>query len=204
MCKELIESIKKLFRIPTGDPCDPPVVIPEPPVVIPPEPVIVPMDELLKRLNENQADGDTIDESVTMREDWMEDWEVPEEHQPFWWEIQIRIVENYIYPASITYLSNLTESISDNFLFTLNPFWDTKGVCAHEMAHVSKKLMTTEQWKQFESISSALMTTNDLLIALFQRNGYGLTSVVERHAEIYRYLGQYMPEELKQFYPKMF
>ena len=44
-------------------------------------------------------------------------------------------------------------------------------------------------------------TSNKLL---FSRNTYGLTNDIEGHAEVYRYIGQQMPEQLKQYYPRLF
>jgi hypothetical protein len=39
---------------------------------------------------------------------------------------------------------------------------------------------------------------------LFKTQAYASQNDIEAHAEIYRYLGQFMPEVLKGFYPKLF
>jgi len=39
---------------------------------------------------------------------------------------------------------------------------------------------------------------------LYAKNPYGLTNDIEGHAEVYRYIGEKMPEQLKRYYPMLF
>lgn len=151
---------------------------------------------------ENYADGDNIDESVEAISGWLKHWSVPAKYHTFWWGVTRVVVENYKYPASIT---DLNPNTTGDEVFTLNPWWDTEGVCAHELGgHINWFYLTKAEREEFKEVSDALMKTSPLLQKLFAWNGYGLTSTVERHAEIYRYIGQYMHPDLKKFYPKCF
>jgi hypothetical protein len=49
-----------------------------------------------------------------------------------------------------------------------------------------------------------LKSTDPLIKQLYSINTYGLGSDVEGHAEVYRYIGQQMPAQLKPFYPMLF
>ncbi len=82
--------------------------------------------------------------------------------------------------------------------------WLNAGVIAHEQAHNAWAELTIIQKKDFEAEYAPLIKTDRLIRLLYSQHKYGLTSVIEGHAEVYRYLGQSMPEELKKFYPKLF
>jgi hypothetical protein len=56
----------------------------------------------------------------------------------------------------------------------------------------------------FASLYTTLKASDPLIRLLYSRNTYGLTSDIEGHAEVYRYAGQQMPGQLKQFYPMLF
>jgi UTP-glucose-1-phosphate uridylyltransferase len=62
--------------------------------------------------------------------------------------------------------------------------------------------LTDEQKNAFEA---AYHGTRGLPITklLIKEHPYTQSSVVEAHAEVYRYLGIIMPESLKEFYPKL-
>jgi hypothetical protein len=65
-------------------------------------------------------------------------------------------------------------------------------------------LLTPAMKANFSAVYTTLKNTDPLIRLLYSQNTYGLTNDVEGHAELYRYLGEKMPEQLKQFYPKMF
>jgi hypothetical protein len=56
----------------------------------------------------------------------------------------------------------------------------------------------------FKKAYTPLINSDPLIVFLYSRNTYGLSSVVEGHAEVYRYIGDKMPEKLKPYYPKLF
>lgn len=71
------------------------------------------------------------------------------------------------------------------------------GVLAHEAAHVVYPLIDKDG---FEVKFNKLLA--DPKIVLLSKMGK-LLSMIENHAEIYRYWGNQMPETLKHFYPKL-
>ena len=87
---------------------------------------------------------------------------------------------------------------------SLAPYFNV-GVTCHEQAHNAWPLLTPEQQADFMEAYDRLKTTDPLIVRLFEINDYGLRGGhIEGHAEFYRYLCEYMPEELKQYYPKLF
>jgi hypothetical protein len=82
--------------------------------------------------------------------------------------------------------------------------WLNPGVIAHEEAHNSYALLSDQQMNDFGAVYTPMIKTDPLIKLLYSKNTYGLTSVVEGHAEVYRYIGEKMPESLKQYYPKLF
>ena len=85
----------------------------------------------------------------------------------------------------------------------VRPEWANPGVIAHEMAHISYSFLTITDVAQFALTYLPLLA--DALVKLLEsQNQYMKTSTVELHAEVYRYLGERMPQSLKTFYPKLF
>jgi hypothetical protein len=86
----------------------------------------------------------------------------------------------------------------------VKPPWLNAGVIAHEQAHNSYALLTAAQKAAFSAAYNPLINTDPLITFLYSHNPYGLSSDIEGHAELYRYLGDKMPAQLKQFYPRLF
>ncbi len=86
----------------------------------------------------------------------------------------------------------------------IQPKWLNPGVIAHEAAHYCYDLLSTSQIADFSTIYRALKDSDPLIRLLYSRNTYGLTNDIEGHAEVYRYIGQQMPIQLKPYYPKLF
>jgi len=82
--------------------------------------------------------------------------------------------------------------------------WLNPGVIAHEQAHNSYALLNPNQKTAFASIYNSLKNTDPLIKLLYSINTYGLSTDIEGHAEVYRYIGQQMPAQFKQYYPKLF
>lgn len=83
--------------------------------------------------------------------------------------------------------------------------WFNPGVISHELAHGSKAFLTTQQFTDFVTAYKSLLETDELLKYLYSVKAptWG-DHDTEWHAEIYRYLGEQMPEELRAYYPKLF
>jgi hypothetical protein len=129
---------------------------------------------------------------------WEIDYGVPESYRDYWkTKIIITLDVNLSYPAG-TYEADGVRHL------TIRPEWVNSGIIAHEQAHNSYALLTAEQKVEFSTSYTAVKTTEPLIVLLYSVNRYGLTSDIEGHAEVYRYLGGQMPEALKKYYPKLF
>ena len=129
---------------------------------------------------------------------WEIDYNVPEAYRGYWkTKIVISLDENLPYPAATYELNGVRH-------LTIRPEWVNSGVIAHEQAHNSYALLTDLEKSHFSTTYTPLKTTDPLVVYLYSINSYGLTNDIEGHAEVYRYLGDEMPEVLKKYYPKLF
>ena len=129
---------------------------------------------------------------------WFETYGVPEQSREFWRnQIAVTITVDIPYPAG-TWDENGIRHLA------VRPEWLNPGVIAHEQAHNSYALLTDSQKTEFSSIYNVLKDTDSLIKLLYSINTYGLSNDIEGHAEVYRYLGEKMPEPLKKYYPKLF
>ena len=131
-------------------------------------------------------------------EKWFEVYQVPVEWWDFWrTQISIEVRPDIPYPAQTWEQDGIRR-------LAVRPEWLNPGIIAHEQAHNSYSLLTPEQKAEFAIIYAPLKNTDPLIKLLYSKNTYGLTNDVEGMAEIYRYLGDKVPEVLKPFYPKLF
>ena len=129
---------------------------------------------------------------------WLIDWQVPARYDNHWLDaIEIKLTMEIPYPAA-TY-----EVVGKRHL-DIRPEWLNAGVIAHEQAHNSYALLTGDEKQEFVALYTPLIKTDPLIKLLYSKNTYGLTSVIEGHAELYRYLGHQLPDVLKPYYPKLF
>ena len=129
---------------------------------------------------------------------WLTDWNVPLEYWDYWkHQIVITIDPMFPYPAGTWEQDGLR-------YLTAQPAYFNPGVIAHEQAHNSYALLTDEQKKQWANVYEDVKENNAMIKYLFSINSYGLTNEIEGHAEIGRFIGQFMPDEIKHFYPKLF
>jgi hypothetical protein len=170
------------------------VVTEPPPVAAPPPltPAVVPLPHPEEPANIS-ATISNVDLPYVMH-DWLFTWAVPEDSWLFW--------TTFIH----LYLDNTVPFAQTNAQLAqifFNPIWCNKGTLAHEVAHVvwSKLLVSNE--KSAFILDLARAKEEPIVKDLFSRNPYGLTSNVEAHAEIYRYLGDKMPDYLKKYYPRL-
>ena len=140
---------------------------------------------------EAERTGATMD-SVDLSEvvyQWLTKWEVPTESFDFWKGIKYTLSESLPYPA--------WKVGQDIFV---RPEAALPGVLAHESAHISQGLLKEKDFAEFTS--KALNSTDPLVKQIMSKSNWGSPDI-ERHAEIYRFLGQKMPEEFKQYYPNL-
>ena len=129
---------------------------------------------------------------------WFEVYSVPMQYRQYWRDkIVATVTNNIAYPAG-TWEQNGVRHLA------VKPEWLNPGVIAHEQANNSYALLTAEQKKGFSETYSSLKNTDPLIRLLYSKNPYGLTNDIEGHAEVYRYLAEQMPQQLKRYYPKLF
>lgn len=140
---------------------------------------------------------------------WLRDWAVPAQHWDYWKKaIDLKVYD--VYPPSLTAMGIKQETPAGTWeaggkrYLAIKPSWLNPGVIAHEQAHNSYALLTVPQKAAFAALYNSLKNTDPLIKLLYSKNTYGLTTDIEGHAEVYRYIGQRMPEQLKQYYPKLF
>jgi len=130
-------------------------------------------------------------------EEWFGKWKVPLSYQYFWRARPIVIVPGLAYQGANYPALTWTDRTE------IDPTWANPGVLAHEMAHVSYSFLTITDVAQF-NITYQEVKSDALVKLLESQNQYMKTNTTELHAEIYRYLGEKMPDKLKAFYPKLF
>ncbi len=86
----------------------------------------------------------------------------------------------------------------------IQPEYADPGVLAHEICHVAWPLLSQVEQQDFSDLYPTI-ASQDKLVALVTYGGpWGASiSVADAQAEIYRFLGVYMPNELKKFYPHL-
>ena len=140
---------------------------------------------------------------------WLQNWGVPSRYWDHW-KTAIEMEVYDVYPASITAMGITQETPAGTWdaggkrHMVIKPKWLNPGVIAHEQAHNSYALLSPSRKAEFASMHNSLKNNDPLIRLLYSRNAYGLSTDVEGHAEVYRYIGQQMPEQLKQYYPMLF
>lgn len=123
---------------------------------------------------------------------WLTGWAVPMQFISYWMGINLELTPDVA-------VADTTDAVT-----RVNPYWATPGVLAHEMAHRSYAFLTDPQKAEFAAAYHAVKDNDPLIVYLYSINTYGLQSDIEGHAEVYRYIGGKMPEQLKAYYPKLF
>jgi hypothetical protein len=137
---------------------------------------------------------------------WLQDWGVPLQHWEYWkTAIDMQVYD--VYPDSLGMRQDIpagTWEAGGKRHLAIKPRWLNPGVIAHEQAHNSYALLSADQKTGFASVYAAFKNADPLIRLLYSRNTYGLTNDIEGHAEVYRYIGQHMPAQLKPYYPMLF
>ena len=159
----------------------------EPP---PPPPPIdhIPYPEEARDLSQTMTNMDV----EAMRDAWITKYKVPVANQAYWHTAQLILDNTIPYPAG---------TVSQTMQVWIRPEWCNPGVIAHEFAHI-------EYWwapnkNDFAPAFHSILATDPVLIMLHNYKPALDTNDIEAYAEIYRYLNEYMPASLKQFYPTL-
>ena len=129
--------------------------------------------------------------------DWFKLYNVPIQYHEFWRKnVRVSITDNLSTPAATWEQDGLRH-------LAIKPEWLNPGVLAHELAHTSYSLLTDTEKENFSKVYSSL-NSHPLITLLHSKKAYAKKNLIEGHAEIYRYLGEKMPEQLKQYYPSLF
>lgn len=129
---------------------------------------------------------------------WLDTYFVPEQYHDFWrLKVEITVDPNYYVPAAAWESDGIRH-------IRIRPEWLNPGVIAHEQGHNSYSLLAEDEKQAFSLIYIPLKEKDKLIKLLYSKNAYGLTSKIEGHAELYRFLGASLPKQLKIYYPKLF
>jgi hypothetical protein len=170
-----------------------------------PPPSVLPHSEIPLNSLATLADFD-VDATILK---WLIDWEVP---QTWWshWKRSVDVQVYSIYPPFILDMGVKPDtpviawSADGKRHIAIKISWLNPGVIAHEQAHFSYALLNPEQKSAFSVLFSSLKKTDPLILQLFSFDSNRFSDDVEGHADVYRYIGQHMPEQLKQYYPTLF
>jgi hypothetical protein len=198
------------FKPKPKPPVTPPVVTPP---VTSPTPLTIPHPE--EPFNLNATVENTSVRPVLA--EWMEVWEVPLASQPYLYNV----IAVYIVATFPTWLAalmanpdgipacKLNDPITGQVEIFTKPGWWNKGVSAHEVGgHPAYAQLTDDEKNAFEA-DYANVQSDPYIILLHSVNTYmnQLDSYgrhCEGHAELYRYLGSFIPDTLKKYYPGLF
>ncbi len=111
----------------------------------------------------------------------------------FWQTIDLTIDPTIQHPA---------ETISQWKQVKIQPQFASPGVLAHELAHISYHYLSDQERADFNG-RLTILKDDPMVSLVMKQHPYAKTNAVEAHAEIGRYLGQFMPERLRRFYPKL-
>jgi hypothetical protein len=174
-------------------------------VTSPETPTVLPHPE--EPVNEKQTVANAFTQMILQK--WLTDWNVPSEYWDFW-KTRIKLTVYDTWPAECLALGIKIDTpayaIELNGIRQLNSLakWLNPGVIAHEQAHNSYALLTNPEKEAFSTEYKAVKGSDPYIVLLYSLNNYGLQSDIEGHAEVYRYIGDKMPGQLKKYYPKLF
>ncbi len=210
-----IEWIKKILHLTSGEP-NPTTTshsTSTPIPTYPSQPPVLPFPE-------EPADDTKTRENVDLEGTfnlWMDKYEVPPANYDHWRNsIVIEVYTEYPawmlqrWPDLDPNSPALTWDGDDGKRhLAIKPEWLNAGVICHEQCHNSYALLTEDQKVAFEPVYNFVQ--NDPYLRLLYSKKHDIMDLLDRygrhvegHAEIGRYIGQFMPPELKPFYPKLF
>ena len=128
---------------------------------------------------------------------WYHDYNVPYRFREYWGlQVIIEIAASFQYPAGVWEEGGKRHMV-------VQPGYLNSGVIAHEQAHNSYALLTLD-WKAWFAQAYIRVQDTEQIKKLWKYRSYGTINYTELYAELYRYLGEFMPDSLKRYYPKLF
>lgn len=140
---------------------------------------------------------------------WLKEWGVPANQWDYWKkQIVLEVYDDwppeYLNLGIHTNTPAFTWQIGSVRYLAALAEWFNPGVIAHEQAHNSYAMLTESDKFSFGvAFNNPEVQTDPLIIRLWEMGKFNLNSV-EDHAEVYRFLGNKMPDSLKPYYPKLF
>jgi hypothetical protein len=119
---------------------------------------------------------------------------IPEVYWNFWRSVTIVVDKTLPYPAGM---------VSQTRKLLLKPEYANPGILAHEFSHLSYYELNPNEKASFATEYNNALQIDELLKILHSQKPYMRTNLIEAHAEIFRYLGNRMPEQLKKYYPQL-
>jgi len=84
----------------------------------------------------------------------------------------------------------------------IRPEWFNVGVLSHEIAHISHNEMNDIDMANFV-IDLEKFKNNKYIKTLYKQIPYTSTNYIEGHANLYRFICDKLPNELKKYYPHL-
>lgn len=148
---------------------------------------------------------------------WLTIWEVPMEYHAFWFnkvtielvpDLQVMIYDTKTHSWTLKEVPAATyDGGNGTRLIQVRPEWLNKGIIAHEQAHNAYELLAQKQKDDWPITFITYKTNNNLIKYLFSiyplSRWDAAVEYTEGHADLYRYLGNQMPSDLKKYYPKL-
>ncbi len=135
---------------------------------------------------------------------WFMDYRIPVLYRAFWDGIDAQL------DMTLFVISNTGQAIlipaatsAEAMTLRIRPEWCNSGVIAHEFAHISYSQLTSMQKAEFVVLYAELKAGDKWIKLVNEQAPYSLINNIEGHADVYRYLGDAMPETLKEYYPKL-
>ncbi len=129
---------------------------------------------------------------------WLTTYAIPVSYHNYWLTAIVYALD----PAYLYYAGSWGENGVRHT--TYRPEWLNTSIIAHEQAHNSYALLAQVQRDAFPETYQKALREDRLVKYLYTQRGQNMYNDVEAHAEIYRYLGGKMPNNVKAFYPKLF
>jgi hypothetical protein len=119
---------------------------------------------------------------------------VPEIYWNYWRQVTIIVDRKLPYPAGM---------VSETKTLLVKPEYTNPGILAHEFSHLSYSELKPEEKASYTTEYTNALKTDALLKYLYSQKQYMSTNIIEAHAEVFRYLGNKMPAQLKNYYPEL-
>lgn len=166
-----------------------------PPIVMKPKPELtLPHPEEPENVGAKIEDVDV----KALLKMWLVRWQVPLEFWQQWEKIKIEVTNQLVNGDKAAAEMDSTKNI-----LRIRPCYCNPGTVAHEMAHESWSLLNEADKMKFY-VTYTEQSQTPLVKLLHSIKLYSMQPLIEAHAEIYRYIGQMMPDSLKKYYPALF